>query len=134
MVSNEELLIMKSTDYHLERLDLKTKKKIWEFKRDVDFWSVSVQKTGKGNNYMIYGGFGEIFEDNDTYKYIYQNSKKEQMMDVYRKTDLNLIGSYEYEGKVRPMCYRPEYKDYLGTITGDNESLYLFELVESPSS
>ncbi len=131
--SKSELIIMKATAYHLQRYDLAIKQVAWEFKRDVDFWKAYVEKSENGRSYSILGGAGDIFEDNENYNYFYLNSKKEQMVDVYRKRDFKLIGAYKYEGDVRPLCYRPEHGDFLGSIIGEGDTLYLFELVEAPS-
>ena len=130
---NNKILAMSSTAYQIQQFDLGTQKLEYNITRDTPYWSIHCKDRGKGR-FSYAGGYSSILEGKKNYHYFYPISDENIGIDIYRKQDFSLIGAYTYKGEIYPRAYRINHGDFLGSVIGEGDTLYLFELVEAPSS
>lgn len=127
---NNKILAMSSTDYQIQLIDLETKEVEYNISRDTPFWSIDCKDRGEGK-FTYSGGFSSMLESKKFFHYFYHTSEENIGIDIYRKKDFALLGAYNYEGEIYPRVCRIEHGDFLGSIVGEGDTLYLFELVEA---
>jgi hypothetical protein len=130
---NNKILAMSSTTYKIRQFDLETKQEEFNISRDTPFWALHCEDRGEGK-FAFSGGFSSMLEGENNYRYYYHISETKIGIDVYRKSDFTLHGIYTYDGKIYPRAYRITHRDFLGSIVEEGDTLYLFELIEVPSS